>query len=82
MHVNISDYHCTYVYAPINIIMYKHMPTYNMHGDHITSDISYLIIEHSNINEDNHYIFLLPCILICTMIKTSHVLIAMHTNIH
>ena len=50
MHSDISNYCDAYVYSPINIIMYKHIPTYNMHGDHITSDISYLIAEHININ--------------------------------
>ena len=50
MHGDISYYHHAYVYSPINIVMYKCIPTYNMHGDHITSDISYLIAQHININ--------------------------------
>ena len=37
MHSDISYYPCACVYSPINIVMYKHIPTYNMHSDHITS---------------------------------------------
>ena len=54
MHGNISDYHCVYVYSDINIIMYKCIPNYNMQGDNITSDISYLITKHINIHYYNH----------------------------
>ena len=53
MHGDVSDYHHVYVNSPIIIVKYKCIPNYNMHGDHITSDISYLIAKHINIHYDN-----------------------------
>ena len=82
MHGDISDYLCVYVNSPINIIMYKCIPNYNMHGDHITSDVSYLIAEHINIHCDNSIYVLVTMHVNMHYYNHSYFFITMHTNLH